>query len=146
MNDNSNNKVHWSFWAISVFMLIWNVMGSANFFWQINATAEALAAFPETHRAIIEGRPIWATAGFGIGVIIGSLGCLLLLFRKSTALYFFIASLLGIIVTMIHTINVSITTIKFNPFEIIMMIVLPLVVATFLIWYTKKAEKKGWLV
>jgi hypothetical protein len=146
MNDNSINKVHWSFWVISVFMLIWNVMGSANFVWQISATAEALATLPETHRAIIEGRPVWATVGFGVGVIIGSLGCLLLLFRKSAALYFFIISLLGIILTMIHTTRVSIMIIKFNPFEIIMMIVMPLLVAMFLIWYTKLAEKKGWIV
>lgn len=145
MNDKSINKVHWSFWAISVIMLIWNVMGSMNFVWQISATAEALAAFPETHRAIIEGRPVWATVGFAVGVIIGSLGCLLLLFRKSAAIYFFIASLLGIILTMIHTTRVSIMIIKFNPFEIIMMIVMPLLVATFLIWYAKKAEKKGWV-
>jgi len=145
MTDKAINKAHWSFWAISVFMLIWNVMGSMNFIWQISANAETLAALPETHRAIIEGRPVWATVGFAVGVIIGSLGCLLLLFRKSAALYFFSASLLGIIVTMIHTIRVSFMIIKFNPFEVIMMIVMPLLVATFLIWYSKKSEKKGWV-
>ncbi len=146
MNDKNINKVHWSFWVISVFMLIWNVMGSVNFVWQISVNAEALAALPETHRAIIESRPVWATVGFAVGVIIGFLGCLLLLFRKSAALYFFFASLLGIIVTMIHTNRVSIMIIKFNLFEIMIMIVIPLLVAAFLVWYAIKAEKMGWIV
>lgn len=145
MNDNDTKNVHWSFWLISAFMLIWNVMGSMNFFWQISASTETIATLPETHRAIIEGRPVWATAGFAIGVIIGSFGCLLLLFKKSAAVYFFIASLLGIILTMIHTIKVSVSIIKFSPFEIIIMIVMPLLVATFLIWYAQKAHKKGWV-
>ena len=145
MNDTDINKIHWSFWAISIFMLLWNVMGSMNFLWQINADIETLATLPETHRAIIEGRPIWATGGFAVGVIVGSLGCLLLLFKKSAAVYLFIASLLGIIVTMIHTIKVSSMIIEFSFFEIIIMIALPLVVAVFLIWYTKMVERKGWI-
>jgi hypothetical protein len=49
-------------------------------FMQMNA--EAIAAMPETHRAIIEGRPAWATGGFAIAVFGGAIGCLLLLFRN----------------------------------------------------------------
>ncbi len=35
-------------------------MGVINFFMQMNP--EAVAAYPESHRAIIEGRPAWAFA------------------------------------------------------------------------------------
>ena len=104
-----------------------------------------VASFPETHRAIIEGRPAWATGGFAIAVFGGTLGCLLLLLRKSAAYYFFIASLLGVIVAHIHTLGVAGSKINFSPFEISMMIVMPLVVAGFLIWYSKLAEKRGWI-
>jgi hypothetical protein len=68
---------------------------------------EFVTSLPETHRAIIEGRPVWATAGFALGVFGGVLGCVLLLFRKSAALYVFILSLLGIAMTMVHTVNVA---------------------------------------
>jgi len=106
---------------------------------------EFVAALPETHRAIIEGRPAWATGGFAIGVFGGALGCFLLLFRKSASLYVFIASLIGVIVTMIHTVNVASSKIDFSPAEIIVMILLPLIVAAILIWYTKLVMSKHWI-
>ena len=114
MNDENVRGVHWSFWTIGVVALIRNVMSVINFFWQMNA--DALAAMPESHR-----------------VLDGALGCLLLLLRKSAAYYLFIASLLGVIVTMTHTLDIASSTIDFSPFEILMMILLPLAGAAFLI-------------
>ena len=140
MNDETVGGVHWSFWAIGAVALIWNVMGVINFFVQMNA--DALASFPESHRAIVEGRPAWATGGFAIAVFGGALGCLLLLLRKSVAYYLFIASLVGVIVTMTHTLGVGI---DFGLGEILGIILMPLVVAAFLIWYSKQAESKGWM-
>ncbi len=143
MNDKTVSGVHWSFWAIGAVALIWNVMGVINFFMQMNA--DALAAMPESQRAIIEGRPAWATGAFAIAVFGGALGSLLLLLRKSAAAYLFIASLLGMIVHMIPYLGMTGSTIKFGPIEISMFILMPLVVAAFLIWYSKQAESKGWI-
>jgi hypothetical protein len=143
MNDETVVGVHWSFWAIGAVTLVWNVMGVMNFFMQMNA--DALASFPESHRAIVVGRPAWATGAFAIAVFGGALGCLLLLLRKSAAYYLFIASLLGVIVQLIHTVGIARSTIGFSPFEISMIILMPLVVAAFLIWYSKWAESKSWI-
>lgn len=143
MNDKIFGRVHWSFWAIGVVALIWNGLGGVNFFVQMNA--DAVAAMPETHRSIIEGRPAWATGGFAIAVFGGALGGLLLLLRKSAAPYLFIASLLGVIVTTIHTVGIASSTTDFSAVEISVMILMPLVVAAFLIWYSKWAERKGWI-
>jgi len=140
MNDKNIGGVHWSFWLIGAVALIWNVMGVINFFVQMNP--DVLAAYRESERAIIEGRPAWATGGFAIAVFGGVLGCLLLLLRKSTAYYLFIASLLGMIVTMTHTLGVDI---DFGLGEILGIILMPFVVATFLIWYSKQVESKGWI-
>jgi len=57
----------------------------------------------------------------------------------------FIASLLGVIVQLIHTLGIAGSTIDFSPFEILMIILMPPVVAAFLIWYSKWAESKGWI-
>jgi len=143
MNNETVSKVHWSFWAIGAFALIWNVLGSVNYFMQMNA--DVVASLPETHRAIIEGRPAWATGGFAISVLGGALGGLLLLLRKSTAYYLFLASLIGAIVTMIHTTRIARSTVEFSPAEIFVMILLPLAVAAFLIWYSKQAQSKAWI-
>ena len=143
MNDDNTARIHWSFWAIGVSAFLWNVLGSVNFMMQMNA--DVVATFPDTHRAIIEGRPVWATAGFAVSVFGGALGGLLLLLRKSAAFYLFVASLLGTIMTMIHTIKVGYSTIDFSPTEILMMILLPLIVAAFLSWYSRLAGRKAWV-
>ena len=139
MNDETIGSIHWSFWIISVVTLIFNVMGVINYFVQMNA--DSLASFPESYRPIIEGRPAWATAAFAIAVFGGSLGCLLLLLKKSAAFYVLIASLLGVIVTMMHIFGVA----GFSSFEIWIGVLMQLVVTAFLIWYSKQAESKGWI-
>jgi len=138
MNDKTVGGIDWSFWIISVVTLIFYVMGVINYFVQMNP--DMLASFPESYRPIIEGRPAWATAAFAIAVFGGSLGCLLLLFRKSAAFYVFLVSLLGVIVTMMHIFGVA----GFSSFEVWMGVLMQLVVTVFLIWYSKLTERKGW--
>lgn len=134
------NNVHWSFWLISTFMLIWNVMGCINFFVQMNP--DMVASYRETEQAIIQGRPIWATAAFALAVFGGAFGCLLLMLKKPVAFYLFIASLLGVVVTMIHTLGAAI---DFGVGELIGIIFMPIAVAAFLIWYSKYTQRKGWI-
>ncbi len=140
MSDENIRAVHWSFWAIGVVALVWNVMGCINFFAQMNP--DVLAAYRESERAIVEGRPAWATVAFAISVFGGALGGLLLLFRKSAANYFFVASLLGVIVTMAHTLGLGI---DFGLGEILGIILMPVAVAVFLAWYARWAKNKDWI-
>ncbi len=140
MSDKTASGVHWSFWVIAAVALVWNLMGAMNFIMQMNP--EMVASMPETHRAIIDSRPIWATAGFAVGVFGGAIGGLLLLLRKSLAVYVFIASLIGVVVTMVHSLGLEI---QFSAFERVMMVFMPLGVGTFLIWYAKLAVTKGWI-
>ena len=95
MNDKNTARIHWSFWVISIIMLIWNVMGSINFVVQM-MNAEMVASMSEIHRAIIEGRPLWATGGFAIAVFAGALGCLLLLIKNA-------ATIIGMITIIIRS-------------------------------------------
>ena len=143
MKEKTVGSVHWSFWVISAVTLIWNLMGSINFFMQMNP--DMLTAYRESERAIIQGRPAWATVGFAIAVFGGTLGCLLLLLRKSAATYLFSASLLGVVVSMIHTVGVARSTYDFSPYELSLMTLMPLAVAAFLIWYSRWAQGKGWI-
>jgi hypothetical protein len=142
MSDKYAGSVHWSFWLIGVVGLVWNVMGILNYFMQTNA--DPVVAMNEVQRAIIEGRPAWATGAFAIAVFGGALGCLLLLLRKSAAIYFLVASLLGVIVQWLPHLGLIGSTTN-DTFQIVMYILSPLVVAIFLIWYAKLAGRKGWI-
>ncbi len=132
-------EIHWSFWVIGTIALIWNGLGVANYLVQM--IVDSSDAYRDVERAIIGNRPAWATAAFAIAVFGGTLGSALLLLKKSVAFHLFIASLTGVIVTMIHALGVDI---DFGPGEIIGIILMPLAVAVFLIWYSKYAEGKHW--
>ncbi len=133
-------EIHWSFWVIGTIALIWNGLGVANYLMQM--IVDSSDAYREVERAIIGGRPAWATAAFAIAVFGGTLGSALLLLKKSVALHLFIASLTGVIVTMIHALGVDI---EFGPGEVAGIILMPLAVAVFLVWYSKFAESKHWI-
>lgn len=136
MNNNAGH-VHWSFQVISIVALIWNVMGCINYFTQMNP--DALAGYSEAARTLVEGRPAWATGAFAVAVFGGALGCLLLITRKSAAYYVFIVSFIGVVVTDVHTFGVTDST------EIWVGSLMSLVVAVFLIWYSKRVQRKGWI-
>jgi hypothetical protein len=106
MSDGKDGDIHWSFWAIGTFALTWNVLGVANYFVQMDPGT--LDAYRESERAIIEGRPAWATAAFATSVFGGLFGCVLLLLRKSAALYLFAISLIGTTATIFHALSVGI--------------------------------------
>jgi len=142
MSDRRAVGVPWSFWAIGAIALLWNGMGCVNFVMQMNA--EVLASYSETARSLVEDRPGWATAAFAVSQFGGVLGCLLLLIRRSAAYSLFVVSLLGIVVTVIQTLRMAATTIELKPAEVGGYVVMPLAVALFLVWYSKRAESKGW--
>ena len=141
MNDETAVGVHRSFWVIGAVTLIYNIAGVINFIAQMNA--DTVAAMPELYRALIEGRPTWATGAFAVAVFGGALGCIMLLLRKSAAYYVFIASLLGAIVTIVHIFGMAGS--DFGPVGAVIGNLVQLVVTAFLIWYSKHVEGKGWI-
>lgn len=143
MSNDISKNIHWVFWVIAVLGLLWNIGGIINYMMQMKP--DFVETLPETHRAIIQGRPVWATGGFAVGVFGGAIGCLLLLLRKPLAGFFFMISLIGIFVTMIHTLQVVLSNETFAVSEIFVMIVLPILVANFLIGVTFFAMKRNWL-
>lgn len=132
-----NIKPHWSFWAICIVALIWNVLGSINFIMQTNP--EMLANFPEAAQSLITNRPLWATIAFAVAVFGGVLAEIILLLKKAAAYYLFVASFLGALVTNIHTFQVS------SAIDIWVGSFMSLVIAAFLIWYSKLVKRKGWI-
>ena len=140
MSGKDTGGVHWSFWLAGAAALVWNAMGVLNFFMQMNP--DVLATYPESHRAIVASQSAWVTASVAIAIFGGALGCVLLLLRKSGAIYLFSASLLGMIVVVAHTLSLPI---DLSALDIVMIILMPLVVAALLVWYSRRAAIKGWI-
>ena len=140
MTNQAMVKKHWSFWVVCIVGLLWNAGGAANYLMQTNM--EFVSSMPATHQAIIIGRPTWATGGFAVGVFGGALGCILLMLVQRSSLYVLLVSVVGIVVTMIHTVKVANSNIEFSFLEIFVMAVLPLVVALALVGYARHALAK----
>lgn len=130
--------VHWSFWVIGGAGLIFNLLGCVNFLSQMNA--ETLAAMPEIYRTIAESRPTWGAAAFALAVFGGLLGCLLLIIRKSSALYVFIASVIGAIAAQVPFVGLA-----GFPVEAWVGWLSQVAVGVFLVWYSRFAESKDWI-
>lgn len=132
---------HWSFWVIGGLALIWNVGGIANYVMQVTDAA-VLDSYRASERAIIEGRPAWATGAFALAVFSGGLGCVLLLLRKLVAIWALTVSLIGVAVTQFHALSAGIT---FSMGEIAGIILVPLLMPVLLIIYARYAKRRGWI-
>ena len=130
-------RPHWSFWVISIIALIWNIMGSINFIMQTNP--EIVANYPEAAKSLITSRPLWATIAFAIAVFSGVFAEILLLLKQSVSYYLFIVSFLGALITNIHTFQVS------SAVNIWVGSLITIIIAVFLIWYSKLVKRKGWI-
>lgn len=140
MSEKQTSRVHWSFWLIGIAALVWNAMGVVNFFMQMNP--DVLATYPESHRAIVASQSGWVAASVAIAIFGGALGCVLLLLRKANAIYLFIASLIATIVVVAHTLSLPV---DLSVSDIVLIVVMPVVVAVLLAWYSRWTAIRGWI-
>ena len=140
VSEKEINRVHWSFWVIGAVALVWNAMGVVNIFLQMNP--DVLATYPESHRTIVASQTGWISASVTIAIFGGALGCVLLLMRKAGAIWLFYASLVATIVVVAHTLSLPI---DLRASDVVMIVVMPVVVAVLLAWYSRWTAIRGWI-
>jgi uncharacterized membrane protein len=140
---NSSNKPTTLFWVIGVIALLWNIMGVFAYLRQAYLTDEAKALLPEAEQAYYNGVPAWVTAAFAIAVFAGLLGCIFLLMKKKFATSLFILSFICVIIQFIYNFFIQ-DFVELNGSNMAMPIVV-IIIAVFLVWYSKNSEKKGLL-
>ena len=143
MASTSNKPPTW-FWVVGVIALIWNLMGVFAYIAQVTMSPETRQALPENERALYESTPAWATGAFAIAVWSGALGCILLLLRRKWATAILMISLIGIVVQMYHAFFISNSIEVFGPGGMVMPVMI-IVIAFFLVWFSRKATANGWL-
>ncbi|TNE42312.1 MAG: hypothetical protein EP347_01130 [Alphaproteobacteria bacterium] len=140
MTNPNSSQVHWSFWIIAILALAWNAMSAINFVVQMNP--DMIAVYRENEQMIIEGRPIWATASFAVSAFGGCIGAGLLLLRNRFAYQALVASMIGTVFAVAHSLTLGI---PYGLGEIVGIILLPLIIAGYLVNYTKRALAKSWI-
>ena len=140
LSERETGSVHWSFWVVGAVALVWNAMGVLNLIMQMNP--DVLATYPESHQTIVANQTGWIAASVTVAIVGGAIGCVLLLLRKAGAVYLFYASLIGTIIVVAHTLSLSI---ELSASDIVMIIVMPVVVAALLAWYSRWTAMRGWI-
>lgn len=144
MSDDTQSAIPRSFWIISSVALVWNLVGVANYLFQVTMTDEALMQLPENQRLLMESVPAWATAAFAIAVFGGTLGCVLLLLKKALASPVFIVSLVGIVAQLYHAFVIANAMEVYGPAGVVLP-ALVMVIGVLLVWYSRSAADKGWI-
>ncbi|MEL1265782.1 hypothetical protein [Pseudoxanthomonas putridarboris] len=133
-----------SYWAIAVLALIWNLIGAAMLYLQVNMPTKALAQMTEPQRQVYEATPQWLNIAFAVAVLGGVLGAIGLLMKKRWAATLFLLSLIGLLVQLIGAYVVTPAWAAYGVAGLVMPAVL-LAIAVFLLWYANRAQDRGWL-
>ena len=99
MTHNIATPRPWWFWIIVIAFLIWNIIGCGMYLAErLMEDAAYAEAFGPSMVAVREITPIWATAGYALGVWSGLAGMFALIMRKRVAVTLFTVSLLGAVI------------------------------------------------
>lgn len=91
-------------WVIGIAAVLWNGFGSFDYLMTRTRGAAYIESMMHTNQgdaimAYIDAFPVWAAAGWGLGVWGGLLGSILLLMRHRWAVPIFLVSLVGALVS-----------------------------------------------
>ncbi len=93
------SRTAWHFWLIGIVALLWNAMGAMDYLMTQARNDAYMSAFTPEQLAFFSSFPSWVIASWAIGVWGGVLGSLFLLLRRQAAVWAFLASLIGMVVT-----------------------------------------------
>ena len=144
MSSNSLSKPTVWFWIVSIVALVWNAMGVMQYIGQAYNTESFQSQYTQEQLEIISNTPAWATAAFAVAVFGGLLGSIALLLRKRWAYSLFLISLIGVVVQMIHNLFVVNSVDIYGPAAMVMTAMI-IVIALFLLWFSKRSIAKGWI-
>ena len=126
-----------AFWIIAGLAFVWNLLGLSAFVAEMSITAEMISQMPQAEQALRAATPSWVNIAFGIAVIAGTMGSILLLMKKAVAHAVFWISLLAVIAQMGYVFLLSDALSIYGPESAIMPSMI-LVVAALLVWYSKR--------
>lgn len=147
MASGANNRAPIHLWVVGVLSLLWNAFGAFDYFMtRTRGAAWIDQMMPgvggQKYMAYIDGFPLWASIGWGLGVWFGLAGSVLLLMRSRHAVWTLAVSLIGAILglgyQLMNPVDIAEMQAGFNKYVPILVIL----IAAFLAWYAWSQEKK----
>ena len=138
MNFSSTNNPPVYFWIASIIALVWNAFGVYSYIIQAFSDSGQFNELSNTDQNIAINFPAWYISAFAIAVFAGLLGSIFLLLRKRWAYFLFIISFLATGLQQFYVLT------EINPRDIFLSLS-ALVIAAFLVWFSKRAIARAWL-
>ncbi len=136
-STNTNNTPVF-FWIASVIALVWNIFGVYNYLTEAFSTSGQFGELSNLDPSMDVSFPAWYISAFAIAVFAGLFGSILLLLRKRWAYFLFFISLVATGIQQFYVLT------EINPRDIFLSLS-ALVIAVFLVWFSKRAIARGWL-
>jgi hypothetical protein len=148
MNEVIGARTPIHLWIVGILSLLWNAFGAYDYIMTRMRDTDYLAEMmpgidPNATLAWIDGFPIWAQFGWGLGVWAGVAGAVLLLLRSRFAAWAFALSLIGAILGLGYQIVGAppLAGAEGPMFEVMPFVII--IIAAALFWYAWPMEKKG---
>jgi hypothetical protein len=132
----------WLTW-VSLFLLLWSLMGVGAFVSQYSMSAETIAGLPQAQRDLWTNMPGWAWFAYAGATLPALGGALCLLLRKAWAVPLYLLSIIGIIVQFSYPFLIA------RAFTSLAMMAFPIFIFAMAVvqWRLARNWKaEGWLV
>lgn len=139
MTNETSNKPALYFWIAGIIAFIWYAFGIYAYVMQAFFSQDQLRDLANESEIIYDNLPLWYLSAFAIAVFTGFIGSICLLARKRAAYILFIISFLAVGIQQFYILT------EINPRDIFLSLS-SLVIAVFLIWFSKRAITRKWLV
>ena len=141
-------KTPWHIWVVGILSLLWNAGGGFDYVMARTQNPAYVEMIPADFRAeflaYLDTMPVWASAGWGVGVWGSILGSVLILLRSRHAVTAFVASLVGLAVNSVYTYVVADTNLAMlagNSAKLFSAAIL--VILLVLTWYSLRQRTLG---
>ncbi len=102
MIGSTRARTPWHLWVIGIVAMLWNGFGCLDFWLTVTRDMDWLAALPPDVIDWLDVTPVWALAGWALGVGAALAGALLLLLRSRWATALFALSLVGLAINQVY--------------------------------------------
>ncbi len=135
-------KTPWHVWVVGALGLLWNSMGVLDYVMTHMKNETYMGAFSEEQIAYFYGFPLWMEICWAVALFGGTIGLLMLLFRRKLAVPVFAISFLAVIGTIFYSYGVE------NEFEVMgifatVMTVCIFSISLFLVIYSIRLKNQG---
>ncbi|MEP3480999.1 MAG: hypothetical protein ABJZ55_17255 [Fuerstiella sp.] len=134
---------HW-FRIVSIFAVLWNLLGVMSFAAQLAMDDATIADLPDRQREVLQALPTWAVVAFGVAVICGAAGSMLLALRNRASVVVLWLSLIGVLVQNTHNFFLS-DALEVYGAQAVVLPVVVIVIAIGLAILSLRAKRDGWL-